>query len=393
MLISVDFFHFTPISPLTTSDICLVLFLLWLLAAHFLYNPPEKYFGLTWKRSYWPLLLVWLGVLISFIPAYLIYGQSFITSLIASRAMLAMLALPAIGTLRPTRIDLEKATVLFSFILIVFSILDALGIPVIDHHFFINEDKPYKELIEEDSFVMLLPGFQFVAVALFFFLDRLKNAFRIHDLMYALLLIGAIFLLQNRTMLFISVMVLAYTFLTIRGYTRRQTIAFRSIAVLLSVTLFLVSLPLWIRLFNETAMQLGNSDYNRILAYNYFLFQACPSPVYYFTGVGFISANTTSIMQDLMAEGIYNSDVGFVGMWNYYGVLPLIAVFVIAFHGLVGKRNPFFVRFNSFFVLAGGLTISCFINMDKVLWFCLFVYMVYHFKGSERTQTITNRSV
>jgi hypothetical protein len=375
MLISVDFFHFTPISPLTTSDICLVLFLLWLLAAHFLYNPPEKYFGLTWKRSYWPLLLVWLGVLISFIPAYVLYGQTFFTSLIASRTMLAMLALPAIGTVRPKRIDLEKATVLFSFILIVFSILDALGIPVIDHHFFINEDKPYKELIEEDSFVMLLPGFQFVAVALFFFLDRLKNSFNLHDLIIALLLISAIFLLQNRTMLFISAALFAFTVLTIQGKSRKQTFMFRLLSIFLIVVMIVATVPHWVRLFTETAMQLGDNDYNRLLAYNYFLFQACPSFIYFFTGTGFISANTTSVMQDLMAAGIYNSDVGFIGLWNYYGVLPLIPIFAAIVFCFIG-RKAYYVLFNAFFILAGSLTIACFDSMDKLLWLCLFLYMI-----------------
>ena len=390
MLISVDFFHFTPIASLTGSDICLVLFLLWLFAAHFLYNPPEKFLGFTWKRYYWPLLLIGLGVLISFIPASILYGQSILQSLISSRIMLALLALPAIGTVRPNRKELEKAVIYFSVILLAFACLDALGLPLIDREFFISEMNPDKELIEEDSFVMLLPGFQFIVVALFFFLDRLKSGGNIYDLCGALFFIGAVFLLQNRTILFIAAVVFAYTFLTIQGNTRKQTYLYRALSVVLIGGMIATTIPHWIRLFTETASQLVDSDYNRILAYNYFLFQACPSWIYYLTGTGFISANASSIMQDLMAAGIYNSDVGLIGMWNYYGVLPLVAIFTAIVRGF-HKQSPYYVKFNAFLILVGGLTIACFDTMDKILWLCLFFYMVFHYRTNSSYPLFSSR--
>lgn len=378
MLISVNFFHFSPISSFTGNDPCLVLFLLWLLAAHFLYNPPEKYLTFALKKYYWPMAAIWLGVLISFVPAYVLYGQSPIWSLIASRVMLALFALPAIGVVNPQRIELERAVTVFSVILIAFSILDALGVPVIDRNYFIgfiSEDRPEQKLIDEDSFVMLLPGFQFVAVTLFFCLDRLKANFCVRDLLWSLFFMAAIFLIQNRTMLFISALLFAYTFLSIRGSTSRQTFIFRGSAVLLILVAVYVTIPQWGKLFSETASQLGNSDYNRILAYDYFLFRACPSPIYYFTGTGFISANANPVMQDLMKAGIYNSDVGFVGLWNYYGVLPLVAILLTVIHGL-SKKAPSYVRFNAIFILIGGLTIACFDTMDKIVWLCLFIFLV-----------------
>ena len=186
---------------------------------------------------------------------------------------------------------------------------------------------------------------------------------------------AAIFLIQNRTMLFISALLFAYTFLSIRGSTSRQTFIFRGSAVLLILVAVYVTIPQWGKLFSETASQLGNSDYNRILAYDYFLFRACPSPIYYFTGTGFISANANPVMQDLMKAGIYNSDVGFVGLWNYYGVLPLVAILLTVIHGL-SKKAPSYVRFNAFFILIGGLTIACFDTMDKIVWLCLFIFLV-----------------
>ena len=144
------------------------------------------------------------------------------------------------------------------------------------------------------------------------------------------------------------------------------------------------TLPQWIKLFTQTFTELGDDDYNRILAYNYFLFDACPSFVYYLTGTGFISANTTSLMQDLMAEGIYNSDVGFVGLWNFYGVLPIIAFVILIVKGL-GRSKPYFVKFNAVLILVGSVTIACFNTMDKILWPCFYIFMLYNTTGERQS--------
>ena len=376
MLISTCFFHFTPISAFTRNDFCIVLFLLWLFAGHFMYNRPENYSVLTLdRRLCWPLALVWGGVLISFFAANALYGQGLFTSLVASRSMLSFLALPALGLVSPGVKDIERAAVTFSVILLAFSIMDALGIPVIDREFFIDPEKP-KELIDEGSFVMLLPGFQWVPISLFFFLDRLGRSLNLRDFLGAVFFIAGVFLLQNRTILIASALPFAYVLFTIKGSSRRQTVYLRFGAAVVALGLIAFTLPQWIKLFSETATDLGNDDYNRILAYNYFFKEACPSPVYYLTGTGFISANVNSIMQDLMEVGIYNSDVGFVGFWNYYGILPIVCFIILIIKGFRASA-PYFLKFNAFLILVGSATVACFDTMDKILWLCVYVLMLY----------------
>ena len=376
LLISVDFFHFTPISAFTTDDICLVLFFIWLIAGIFLYKPKQQLFSITLNRWYWPLPAVWLGVLISFLAAKALFDQALFVSLVASRRMFSMLALPVLGIVNPRMKDVEKAVVWFSLVLLVFSVLDAVGVPILDRDFFINDSKPWKKLIEDDSFVMLLPGFQWVAVAFYFYLHRLKVSVNAGNIVGCLFFIAALFLMQNRTTLFVSSAIFAYTLLTLKGQRPLHTVFFRAASVLLIVGAVALTLPQWISLVTETSSQLGNDDYNRILAYNYFLFNACPKFIYYLTGVGFISATTSPIIGDLMDSGIYNSDVGFVGFWNYYGIIPVIAFFIVVIDGL-RRRTPLFVKYNAILILVGSLTIACFNTIDKILWLCVFIYMVY----------------
>lgn len=375
MLISVNFFHFTPIAKFTDNDTSLVLFLGWIILGHFLYMPLNKWLSISFRKEYWPMLVIWAGVIISFLPSRSLYGQSFVSSFITSRAMLSMLALPILFVIQPSRRDIEKAAKWFSIILLVFAILDALNVPIIDRSFFIDEDRP-KKLIDDDSYVMLLPGFHWVGISLFFCLDRLKKVFSARNLVSSVFFFAAVFLLQNRSMLFICAVLFAYTFFTVKGNSSKQTAVIRY-GTLLIVALFIgVTAPQWLKLFKETSSQLGNDDYNRLLAYNYFLFQACPGFIHYFTGTGLISAKTSSIMKDLMDAGIYNSDVGFVGLWNHYGILPILVIIIFVFKGLK-KGMPLYILFNAVFILIGGATIACFNTPDKNLWLCTFIYLVY----------------
>lgn len=380
MLISVNFFHFTPIAKFTNDDICLIVFLLWLVLSHFIYKPLNKWLRLTLRKEYWPLYAVWLGVVISFFPAQSLYGQSYVTSFITSRAMLSMLALPFLFIIKPTRLDIEKAAKWFSIILLVFAVLDAINIPVIDRSFFIDEEHP-KKLIDEDSYVMLLPGFHWVGISLFFCLDRLKKVFSARNLFNSLFFFAGVFLLQNRTMLFICAVLFAYTFFTVNGKSPKQTAVIRYGTLLILAIIIGTTIPQWLKLFKETSSQLSNDQYNRLLAYNYFLFQACPSALYYFTGTGLISAHASSIMKDLMDAGIYNSDVGFVGLWNHYGIIPILTILFVSIKGLK-KGSPLYVKFNAIFILIGGATIACFNTPDKVLWLCTFIYLVYDASGT-----------
>ena len=216
MLISVCFFHFKAIAKYTDFDICLIAFFLWLILGHFLYKPLGKWLSISLHRDYWPMYLFWLGVVISFFPARSLFGQSFRASFVVSRNMLTLLALPFLFVIKPSRQDIEKAAKWFSVILLVFSILDAMGIPIIDRSFFIDEDRPRK-LIADDEFVMLLPGFQWVGISLCFCLDRLKKVFSTRNLLSSLFFFAAVFLLQNRTMLFTCAVFFVYTFLPSRG--------------------------------------------------------------------------------------------------------------------------------------------------------------------------------
>ena len=319
------------------------------------------------------MLAIWTGVLISFLPAWLIFGQPFMTSLITSRDMLSLLALPVILAINPSLKELESFSRTFSIILLSFAILDALGIPILSREFYIAEGRTEDVLIDEDSFVMILPGMQFVALSFIFALDSLRKCFSVRNLVETVFFFGAVFLLQNRTTLFAVSCIMVVALFTIKGLDRRRTKYIRVFSATLLVVALAITAPQWIKLVTQTRLELGNSDYNRILAYTYFLTSACPGLLYYFTGTGLISAKVSSHMKDLMAMGIYNSDVGLVGMWNHYGIIPVVAILVIVLSGLFGRSRTFLVRSNAFYMLVASFTIGIFVTVPNIMWLSVFV--------------------
>ena len=133
---------------------------------------------------------------------------------------------------------------------------------------------------------------------------------------------------------------------------------------------------MWNALFEETTTQVEDEEYNRNKAYRYFIFEACPNVWCYIFGNGFLSSHATSHMQDMKAIGVHNSDVGFIGYWNQYGIIPIIAFLLMLIPASVGRHNSHFIRCWAIQILICGLTISYW-GPAYMLYMSLFYYLYY----------------
>ena len=80
-------------------------------------------------------------------------------------------------------------------------------------------------------------------------------------------------------------------------------------------------------------------------------------------------------MQNLMKEGIFNSDLGLIGMWHQFGVITVASLLVYMFKGLSNKRS-FVVRGFALTMLLGMLTFSYFVEYEYILWLCFYYYLL-----------------
>lgn len=371
LLLSVQCFSITPIVGLFSGIKGLVIYLFWLLGGCIILKRNHPYLLLKW-HCLSPAVLILLGVVLSFIPAYIYYGQDIFTSLIACRVGLVYFTLPALLLIRPRLKDIKLALFVFSALFFILMICDSyLHLPLIA--------KDEKAIMREESLlargekdVNFLGGIQFVAMSFFFYLEDCLCKLSKKNILITLFLFLTILLFQNRSTLFSCVIITAFCLLSLPN--TRRNIRLKLIVVATAIVVFAASAGLWIGLLKETGEQVSNTDYNRNLAYAYFLFEAPNGLLNYILGCGFLSSKATTLMQDMMEIGIFNSDVGFIGMWNQFGLIPILVMLyfcILQFR----KGTRMIPKFNSLFILLCSLTTAYFFELSKIVWYCIFVYI------------------
>lgn len=314
-----------------------------------------------------PVWWILAGVLISFIPAYRYYGQHLYYSVIVYRPFFGYFALFVLLSVKPTKLELKRALYAFSLIYLVTTLYVTFVRPDLVE----LQDKV--EFIQEGDFVHMLSGLEFVVLAFIFALDDFRNQRRMSwpHLLWALFIFIIVFLPQNRTTILASfVIVLVATFAN-RSASKRLVsevvMGFFAFAVIVVAGGYIMGLV------TETAQQLSDPDYNRVKAFTYFT--SLPNGwMSIFWGNGFISGYVHPIMAQLMQDGIYYADMGLLGFWFLFGIIPVATILYYVIQGL-SARHSFLVRANAWFILVGCLTISFFLRFNYSLWLCLFLYL------------------
>ena len=322
--------------------------------------------GISKKLS--PMWWLLAGVLISFIPAYLYYGQHLYNSVTVYRYFLGYFAFFLFLSVQPSRYELKISAYAFSLIYTLFTLYGSFIDPGI---VYVNPEEKVDFIVEGD-FIHLLPGYQFLMLALIFALDDIRN--NKVTLKMLLVLIGLfvmIFLTQNRTILVSSLVIGVFSALADRSAKQRLTIG-TLILVFLSLSVFFAWKYIDV-LISETIEQVTDEDYNRVKAFVYFI-SGKNGIMSYFWGNGFISGKVHPIMELLRQEGIYNSDLGLIGFWHQFGLIPALTILVVCFKGL-SRLHSFEVRANALNMIMCSLTIAYFREFGFSLWLCLYWYL------------------
>ena len=316
-------------------------------------------------KSMRPLLFMLIGVLISFIPAYRYYGQHLYYSLIVYRPFYAYAALPVLLSIRPTHKEFKKALYAFA-ILYAFCLFYST---FINPSFIVFDEEA--EFISEGDFVHMLEGCQFLPLAFIYALNDLRQSKKtVKKVLTAAGLFALLFILQNRTIIFASILISLFAALSNKSPRQRLTMVV--IIAGLSVVAGVIVYQYFNALVEETISNLTDPEYNRVKAFNYFI-SGVNGKMSYIWGNGFISGYVDTIMEVLRREGIFHSDLGFIGFWNQFGILAVGVQLYLVITGLSPLRS-FLVRANALYILAGSMTISYFLQFGFSAWLCIFMY-------------------
>lgn len=374
-LLYVNFWEIKPFGNFS-EDIQLMLIVAYLIFGCIKYKrrPRIKCAG---KYNY--LKWIFIGILLSMIPAYIFYGQPITQSLLTYRTQYLIFTIPALFVISPRFEDIIKSLFIFSVFLLGANLLVKLN-----HSLFaISEIKiDYLSITGEMSSLTRVAGIEYITIPLFYYLQQIKDKFNTKLFFRILFLLFVIFIVENRSTLFPSILFTLYTFVFIKS--KYKPIIWAVISVI-GISFIINNLDVFTSLIEQTTEELGDQDYNRNKAWNYFLYMFSPHWLCYILGNGYLSAHYSATMLLLMEEGIYNSDVGFIGYWNQFGIIPVIAIFIMYISVLKNNNKfPFFMKLIVVYSIICGLTTIYYGQDVKIMHLALFYYLFYYFKKSKQ---------
>lgn len=382
-LLYVKFWDIIPFGNIS-QDTQLISILLYLVFGCFFFRRrkfvvPHKYKYLKW---------IFAGIFLSMLPAYLFYDQPFFQSIITYRVNILLLTIVALFRISPKIEEIVQALFYFAILMLLVEIL----MPLSPSLFIISEKKlNYAYATGDMSSLKAIAGIEYLIIPMFYYLQKIKEKFSFYTFLRIIVLFAVFMLAENRSNLFPVILFTLYTFLHIRSKHKPLIIC----GLLLICAVFFISQKeLFLGLYEESVTQINDTDYNRNKAYVYYLFNACPNFLCYILGNGRISIHHNPMVANLMEDGIYNTDVGFIGYWNEFGLIPVICMFIMFYKTLASKKMPYFMRLFALQILICGLTVSYFGSDDKILQFVLFYYLYFYYQRHfyEKESSVFNHS-
>ena len=380
LVVSVNFFDLIPITRVIGPNGPFAFYLISLFLMFTFNRRAWIRDSANWLRPFWLLVA---GIVLSWIPALMYYGQSFVQSFFSYRRMFELVAFPILIALRPSERELRGALYGFSVFYLIVSLMVTFFAPWWVPQ---PEDSP---LMEEGDLIVGLSGVRHLSLAFIFSLQRVIKDNNLRNMGWAFFEFSVLFLVQNRTSLIAAIVIVGFLVLKMKMSSQKLLlIALGSIAILLMAV---YTAGQWELLYRETVEQIFNPEYNRNKAYVYMFSHR--SLLQHLLGTGYISSSVDPIIHVLQESGIFHSDVGMVGMWHQYGVIPTLVILVMTVKGLAEKKS-FLVKASALYILVGIPTLSFFGIGESILWLSIFLY-VYYSDGLDtfRDDTVTVRKV
>lgn len=362
-----SFFHINLFTEEFSSQFWTGATLLILIWVAIKFKNRGKEYDLLNRDTKKPIYIIMGCVFFSMIIAKYYYGQTLLTSLMAYRVQYLMFGAFSLLIMAPTQKDIYLSLKYFA---IVFTI--ACLLKYYDPELYLT----ISTTSEVTRGLGMYGGYELCCLLLFFYLQKFKEHPSLRSLIYLSWILVVILLMQNRSTLIPVFIACIYCFLNTKTKWRIGLVIIFSI---IFGVVFFSTTEYWQYLYDQTINELNNAKYNRTLAWQYFLLDANKNIIPTIFGNGFISAHTSSIMSTLMGKGIYNSDVGFIGYYNQFGIIPVIVFTYLSLKGILDKSLPLYVRLYGFYILAGSLTIMYFGQDAKIICFIVYYYLLCYY--------------
>jgi len=314
------------------------------------------------------------SIAFSIIPAYLIWKQNIIITLIATLPYLGYLFYFFLLKFKLDVSRLEKVTLIISVVTTVLLINAILIYPDV-----LYGGNPDDEIRVDRGFARItIAGVGFIFLGFFISINKYSINGSIKWLLLGMYFLVGVFLTLTRQSI-VSCLLIGVIYLLIS----RKKLILRILIIICFILggILIVKLSFVDNLITETRAQ--SEVYNdniRLLSAKYFLFDFSPSEFSTFFGNG-EAATQKSVYGDfikrLKDQGLYQSDVGIIGYYAKFGVIGVVAWIFIFWRAISIKlpKEYYYTKLYIIFIAITCLTSSTFFNIDYISSICITLYI------------------
>ena len=375
LILSVRFWKLSFLQNLITEDVILAVTLLWAFSAFIFFPSKSKTASIYISKYTNYTYYIFAGVFLSMFSAYFFWGQSLVRTLITQRYIYSFILLPAILYVHPNETDVIKALKWISIGTITVWCINVFYPSFV----WIDEDNiPLEKDADGYDIGSYVLGVKYVVIFLYYKIHDYIKKFSWNSFIQAALLLIFVVLYHNRSMLLGIIPVFIYSILKFKS---KYKIVLILILSLILVSGIIYSWSIWGSLFEESKIQLNDPDYPRWRALYYYIYDYSPNWFCLILGNGMPSIGNSSFGNLKLInteQGIYASDLGMIGMWTTYGLIPLITIYSVIVKVLKGRMFPLYLKFICFHILIVP-TIFDFWTNPGIFMFVLIIYLYAYY--------------
>lgn len=335
---------------LPDRDVCLVLNFV---IGTYIYN-KYKYSAedtLLTKKNTIGIWLLMLVMLISPIVPMLDYGQPYLNTIISQRFNYAILFMVVLLSIKPQQDELlyiMRTGARTSVVLFVIGVF---------FPGFLMDAETLSETVlsryEHDSTDVGAgcPGFGLMVIYFYFCCGKLTQNIRLNDLIETMIILVVIIAVQNRSTLIGVLPAFGWCVLRTRSQNKLLVYGFGGILALLAIPYISI---IYNSLMEETQIQLDDENYNRWQALSFYMVEMKTNVWHYLIGNGVWSSfgEYNKIMVNAQEfRGCYISDIGILGTFFYYGIIPLYVIYKHCFKAFRSSSVPLALKLYALWIV------------------------------------------
>lgn len=380
LIINANFWNLKFFSFLTDYDTLVILNMIMLIYGYYHYK--RKNF-IDAKKYSWFYKMIFAAMILSAMSIVVFHDQKLIDTIFVYRAQLPLLFMPLLFRIQPSIEDIKKAITWATIAFIIFS---------------------YLSLITPQLFASAVPdssserdfGYNFLAMGngmlwlyLFCFLiSNLSDKYTRKQFILLGVFIVTVIVAQNRqTIIYVFCIILFFFF----SKSRHKSVKVILIAFFITAILynFNIITSLYLETLDNTHLEAG-----RAVSLPYFLFEHNQNFIIDIIGNG-MDSKKSAYGQYLTELGknyaIWAGDIGIVGIWSIYGILPVVAILLLSIK--VFKARKYMPQYVIYIAAATFLCPYLLSLAGKNVYWWAFLLYFYAYYDTLRKKKFAHRGI